>query len=55
MLRLASEQRTQWFALVGGGGRPEISPRLDEGLDALDRLRDDLGWLEERLPGDGPR
>ena len=53
-LRLASEQRTQWFALVGGGGRPEISPRLDEGLDALDRLRDDLGWLEERLPGDGP-
>ncbi|HEX5967623.1 MAG TPA: AAA domain-containing protein, partial [Intrasporangium sp.] len=54
MLRLASEQRTQWYALVGGGGRPEISTRLDEGLDALNRLRDDLGWLEERLPGDGP-
>ncbi|WP_353508416.1 AAA domain-containing protein [Intrasporangium sp.] len=53
-LRLASEQRTQWYALVGGGGRPEISPRLDEGLHALDRLRDDLCWLEERLPGDGP-
>ncbi len=53
-LRLASEQRTQWYALVGGGGRPEISPRLNEGLDALGRLRDDLEWLEERLPGDGP-
>ena len=53
-LRLASEQRTQWYSLVGGGGRPEISPRLDEGLDALDRLRDDLEWLEERLPGDRP-
>jgi CheY-like chemotaxis protein len=25
----ASEQREHWFELVGGGGRPEISPRLD--------------------------
>ena len=31
----ASEQREHWFELVGGGGRPEISPRLDEGLALL--------------------
>ncbi len=53
----ASEQRTSWFALVGGGGRPEISPRLDEGLAVLSGLEADLAWLDSRLrPGsDGLR
>ncbi|KJK13781.1 DNA helicase [Terrabacter sp. 28] len=50
----ASEQREHWFALVGGGGRPEISPRLDEGLALLGSLTTDLEWLDERLqPGPG--
>lgn len=49
----AREQRRQWFALVGGGGRPSISPRLDEALEVRDRLLADLRWLEERLPTDG--
>lgn len=48
----ASEQREHWFELVGGGGRPEISPRLDEGLALLAGLTADLEWLDERLqPG----
>ncbi|GGM96569.1 hypothetical protein GCM10009721_24030 [Terrabacter tumescens] len=48
----ASEQREHWFELVGGGGRPEISPRLDEGLALLADLTADLEWLDERLqPG----
>ena len=48
----ASEQREHWFALVGGGGRPEISPRLDEGLALLGSLTADLEWLDDRLqPG----
>jgi hypothetical protein len=48
----ASEQREHWFALVGGGGRPEISPRLDEGLALLGALTADLEWLDARLqPG----
>jgi len=52
----ASEQRKQWYALVGGGGRPEISPRLGEGLAVLEALSHDLEWLDERLPStDGPR
>ncbi|WP_404391816.1 AAA domain-containing protein [Humibacillus xanthopallidus] len=53
----ASEQRQSWFALVGGGGRPEISPRLDEGLAVLSGLEEDLAWLDARLrPGrDGLR
>ncbi|TQM64232.1 AAA domain-containing protein [Humibacillus xanthopallidus] len=53
----ASEQRQSWFALVGGGGRPEISPRLDEGLAVLSGLEEDLAWLDTRLrPGrDGLR
>ncbi|GAA6526408.1 AAA domain-containing protein [Intrasporangium sp. DVR] len=46
----AREQRQQWFALVGGGGRPTISPRLDEALAVQSRLLEDLHWLEERLP-----
>ena len=45
----ASEQREHWFALVGGGGRPEISPRLDEGLALLGALTADLEWLDARL------
>ncbi|MEO7447276.1 MAG: AAA domain-containing protein, partial [Humibacillus sp.] len=53
----ASEQRRSWFALVGGGGRPEISPRLDEGTAVLSGLEEDLAWLDARLrPGpDGLR
>ncbi|GAA2745176.1 hypothetical protein GCM10009868_25650 [Terrabacter aerolatus] len=48
----AGEQREHWFELVGGGGRPEISPRLDEGLALLAGLTADLEWLDERLqPG----
>jgi hypothetical protein len=48
----ASEQREHWFELVGGGGRPEISPRLDEGLALLGGLTTDLEWLDDRLhPG----
>ncbi len=48
----ASEQREHWFELVGGGGRPEISPRLDEGLALLGSLTADLEWLDDRLqPG----
>lgn len=48
----ASEQREHWFELVGGGGRPEISPRLDEGLALLGGLTADLEWLDDRLrPG----
>ncbi|GAA2473941.1 AAA domain-containing protein [Terrabacter carboxydivorans] len=48
----ASEQREHWFELVGGGGRPEISPRLDEGLALFAGLTADLEWLDERLqPG----
>ncbi|WP_323098173.1 AAA domain-containing protein [Intrasporangium sp. YIM S08009] len=46
----ASEQREHWYALVGGGGRPEISPRLDEGLALLASVKDDLDWLDGRLP-----
>ncbi|MDV3221873.1 AAA domain-containing protein, partial [Intrasporangium sp.] len=46
----ASEQRRQWYSLVGGGGRPEISPHLDEALVVLDGLLGDLQWLQERLP-----
>lgn len=49
-LVLASEQRTHWFALVGGGGRPEISPRLDEGLALLAHVGSELDWLSQRLP-----
>src|SRR4051794_19998151 len=45
----ASEQREHWFQLVGGGGRPEISPRLDEGLTLLRHLTTDLEWLDDRL------
>ena len=52
-LSSASEQRKQWYALVGGGGRPEISPRLSEGLAVLEGLTGDLDWLESRPPGGG--
>jgi hypothetical protein len=45
----ASEQREHWYALVGGGGRPEISPRLDEGLTVLAGITGDLEWLDARL------
>ncbi len=45
----ARTQRTAWHALVGAGGRPEISPRLDEAQDAYDELDADLTWLGERL------
>ena len=53
----ASEQRTHWATLVGAGGRPEISPRLDEGLRLLADIGADLDWLTARLApsahGDG--
>jgi hypothetical protein len=45
----AQTQRTAWYALVGAGGRPEISPRLDEAQDAYDEIDADLTWLGERL------
>jgi hypothetical protein len=45
----ANEQREHWYALVGGGGRPEISPRLDEGLALLAGVSADLDWLDQRL------
>ncbi len=45
----ARSERSAWNALVGAGGRPEISPRLDEAQDALDALDADLAWLGERL------
>src|SRR4029077_14280400 len=47
----AREQRSAWQALVGAGGRPEISPRLDEAQEALAGLDDDLVWLESVLQG----
>lgn len=50
----ARRQRTAWYALVGAGGRPEISPRLDEAQAAFDGFRDDLRWLGERLATTGP-
>ncbi len=45
----ARAQRRLWHDLVGAGGRPEISPRLDEADELYSRLRDDLDWLAERL------
>ncbi|WP_347354318.1 AAA domain-containing protein, partial [Intrasporangium sp.] len=51
----ASEQRDHWARLVGGGGRPEISPRLDEGIELLELVGSDLDWLAARLaPGSVP-
>jgi len=41
----ARRHRRAWHELVGAGGRPEISPQLDEALLTYERLRDDLGWL----------
>lgn len=45
----ARQQRTAWHRLVGAGGRPEISPRLDEAGLVYQQLADDLRWLGERL------
>ena len=45
----ARTQRTAWYALVGAGGRPEISPQLDEAEDAYDEIDADLSWLGQRL------
>lgn len=45
----ARAQREAWHALVGAGGRPEISPRLDEGQTVYAALEADLTWLEQRL------
>ncbi|MEO7129963.1 MAG: AAA domain-containing protein, partial [Dermatophilaceae bacterium] len=45
----ASEQRKHWYELVGSGGRPEISPRVEEGVVLLEALTADLDWLAERL------
>jgi hypothetical protein len=45
----AREQRNDWFDLVGAGGRPEISPRLDDAQERYDALAVDLHWLSERL------
>jgi hypothetical protein len=49
----ARTQRSAWTTLVGAGGRPEISPRLDEAQDAYDELEADLTWLGERLAPTG--
>lgn len=48
-LLAAQAQRQAWQRLVGAGGRPEISARLDEADAAYDALAGDLGWLGERL------
>lgn len=45
----ARRHRRAWHELVGAGGRPEISPQLDEALQTYERLRADLGWLGELL------
>ncbi|MEO9151422.1 MAG: DNA helicase, partial [Lapillicoccus sp.] len=45
----ARAHRRAWHELVGAGGRPEISPRLDEGVRVHASLRADLDWLEARL------
>ncbi|MDQ2783113.1 MAG: DNA helicase, partial [Actinomycetota bacterium] len=45
----ARGQRKAWHDLVGAGGRPEISPRLDEAQSTYDALDADLTWLGERL------
>ena len=53
----ARNQRIAWHDLVGAGGRPEISPRLEEGEAAYQALLGDLTWLDERLrpgPDDAP-
>ena len=50
-LLAAAAQRQAWQQLVGAGGRPEISPRLDEADDAYAALADRLGWLGKRLTG----
>ncbi len=53
----AREQRIAWHDLAGAGGRPEISPRLEEGEAAYRALTGDLAWLDERLrpgPDDKP-
>jgi len=47
----ARDQRQAWHRLVGAGGRPEISPRLDEAQQVYDILGEDLAWLGERLSG----
>jgi very-short-patch-repair endonuclease len=45
----AREQRNAWHDLVGAGGRPEISPRLDEAQALYDNIASDLTWLQARL------
>ena len=45
----ARRQRKAWHQLVGAGGRPEISPRLDEAEAAYDVLDADLRWLSAAL------
>ena len=45
----AREQRNAWHELVGAGGRPEISPRLDEAQARYDSIASDLTWLQARL------
>lgn len=46
----ARRHRQAWHELVGAGGRPEISPRLDEAERAFGAFRADLDWLASRLP-----
>ncbi len=46
----AQQQRQAWHHLAGAGGRPEISPRLDEAQQVYDDLDADLAWLGEHLP-----
>ena len=48
-LAAAQQLRRAWHQLVGAGGRPEISPRLDEAGQRYAALAADLGWLGHRL------
>ncbi len=45
----ARRHRQAWHELVGAGGRPEISPRLEEAERTYAALRADVQWLEARL------
>ncbi len=53
----ARAQRIAWYDAAGPGGRPEISPRLEEGEAIYQVLAADLTWLDSRLrpgPDDTP-
>ncbi|PID97280.1 MAG: DNA helicase [Actinomycetales bacterium] len=50
-LASAQTQRRAWYDLVGAGGRPEVSPRIDEAEEVYAALARDLHWLGQRLAG----